>query len=103
MYCASHAKRATADYNERKGTPAERGYDWNWQKVRRMILRRQPICATPGCGQAATDVHHIKALAQGGENSEENLQGLCHACHSRITVKENGGFGYERKDKQKTN
>lgn len=36
--------------------------------------------------QAAVDVDHIKALADGGEPYDEaNLRSLCHPCHSRIT------------------
>lgn len=32
-----------------------------------------------GCG---LDIHHIKALVDGGTNEETNLVVLCHICHS---------------------
>ena len=43
----------------------------------------------------ATDVDHIRPH-KGNEDlmwDEENLQALCHACHSRKTAAEDGGFG----------
>ena len=43
----------------------------------------------------ATDVDHI-IPHKGNEDlmwDEENLQALCHACHSRKTAAEDGGFG----------
>ncbi|WP_423837057.1 HNH endonuclease [Sutterella wadsworthensis] len=48
----------------------------------------------------ATDVDHIKPHR--GDPillfDEKNLQALCHACHSRKTASEDGGFGNERKE-----
>lgn len=52
-----------------------------------MILARDPICRL--CQTApATEVDHIKSKAQGGDDSDQNLQGLCKACHSRKTRRE---------------
>ena len=44
----------------------------------------------------ATDVDHIVARADGGTDDRSNLQPLCHACHSRKTVRENGGRAVTR-------
>ncbi|HUS47474.1 MAG TPA: HNH endonuclease signature motif containing protein [Phycisphaerae bacterium] len=72
---------------------AARGYGGRWQRWAKMILRRRPLCEEPrGCTRAATDVHHKIPLAQGGDNSEENLEALCHEHHSARTARE-GGVG----------
>ena len=70
---------------------AAQGYGHRWRKLRLMVLRDQPICAA--CGRAAaTDVDHKIAKAKGGDESRENLVGLCHSCHSRKTVREDGAL-----------
>lgn len=56
-------------------------------------------CAKAGLRVAATEVDHI--LPHRGNIalflSRENLQGLCHTCHSRKTMKE---LNFERKPKK---
>lgn len=58
-----------------------------WLRVRRMQLRRQPLCQN--CLDekrvtSATEVHHRKPLRLGGTNEWANLVSLCRACHMRI-------------------
>ena len=68
-------------------TSTERGYDGNWQKVRAMKLRREPLCEAckaKGRIKPAKDVHHLIA----GSNNLDDLQSLCHVCHSRVTMRE---------------
>jgi 5-methylcytosine-specific restriction enzyme A len=79
---------------------AKRGYGHRWRKYRLWFLRRHPVCVTPGCNAEATDVDHVDAVAgpdDPGFWREANHQALCGACHRRKTVRENGGFGRERK------
>jgi len=48
------------------------------------VLARDPICRS--CRRApSTEADHIVPLAQGGDWSLENGQGLCKTCHSRKT------------------
>ncbi len=62
-----------------------------WAMTRRRVLHDQPLCP---CGAVATDVHHVRALADGGPQLERaNLRALCRACHSRITRAELSGMG----------
>ncbi len=66
-------------------------YGHRWRKLRLMILRRDPICTA--CKRApATEVDHIRALTKGGDDSDDNLTGLCCSCHSRKTVREDGAL-----------
>jgi len=63
-------------------------------RIRPAQLRREPLCEAclmKGKTVLATDVDHIDGNPY--DNDEENLQSLCHECHSRKTVNEDGGFG----------
>ena len=56
-------------------------------KQRAQILARDPVCKV--CGRAASaQVDHIKPLAQGGDDSYDNLQGICVPCHATKTASE---------------
>lgn len=70
---------------------AAQGYGHRWRKLRLLILREQPICAS--CQHAAaTEVDHIKAKAKGGGDERENLIGYCKPCHSAKTYREDGAL-----------
>ena len=75
---------------------AERGYGAQWDKIRLIVLRRDcglcqcDECKAQGKLTAATEVNHIKPIAQGGDDSPENLQAVNHDCHERITAVQNG-------------
>lgn len=64
-----------------------------WRRLRDRVLARDPICQecykrdyiTP-----ATDADHING--DPSDNSMRNLQGLCHSCHSRKTMRERHGI-----------
>ena len=76
-------------HDEQRGTAAQRGYGARWQRLRAMVLNASPLCAEcsrQGRVTPATDVHHLVKRRDGGPDSFENLEPLCHACHSRITA-----------------
>lgn len=79
--------------------PAGRFYRTkNWLRLRAQALRAQPICATPRCGAASTDVDHIQPRPRGTDGLTaadvlNNLRCYCRACHSRKTARRDGGFG----------
>jgi hypothetical protein len=54
--------------------------------LRRRVTRRDGgRCQVPGCRHAVfTDVHHLRARSEGGENRLENLVTLCSAHHRAI-------------------
>lgn len=74
-----------------RGSSASRGYGYNWRKLREIILSENPLCVEclkHGQVVSATDVDHIIPKRDGGGDTLENLQPLCHECHSRKTFGE---------------
>ena len=76
-------------------SPANRGYDYRWQKFRAAYLSANPLCLH--CDRkAATQIDHIKPVESKDDPlfyEESNLQALCSSCHSKKTVRQDGGFG----------
>ena len=66
-----------------------------WKTARRMALRRDLYCCQL-CGARAEEVHHIIELSPYNISDVsvtlniDNLQSLCHDCHTKITL---GGKG----------
>lgn len=95
---AQAKKRRDARRRELKGTTAQRGYGARWQALRKRFILQHPYCEQclkEGRITPATDVDHIKPH-KGCPRllfDENNLQALCHECHSRKTATEDGGFG----------
>jgi 5-methylcytosine-specific restriction protein A len=81
-----------------RGTPAERGYDEQWRKVRAMALAGNPLCkmcADAGATNLAADVHHIVPIRVDPSRRLDlaNLVPLCrrhHAQAERATIASNG-------------
>jgi len=97
-YCSTHNSAHIHVYERERGSSAHRGYGARWQRLRRMYLAAHPICVDPegvhpGQVIPSTDVDHVIALRDGGTSRDDNLQALCHACHSRKTAVENGRWG----------
>lgn len=73
------------------GTTTERGYGWQHQKMRKQLLRREPLCRAckeQGRVTAAIIADHIVPLAEGGLGHVDNLQPLCRDCHKEKTLAE---------------
>lgn len=94
-YCHEHQQHAVMDD---RPSASERGYGHRWRKLRLMQLRMYPLCADPFGVHAerneiiaATDVDHIVPRSRGGQDVLDNLQSLCHACHSKKTATQDGG------------
>jgi 5-methylcytosine-specific restriction protein A len=80
---------------------SRRGYGRRWQRLARMFLRANPLCADPfglhardGRCVAGEQVDHIIPRRRGGDDVWKNLQTLCCSCHSRKTALQDGGFGH---------
>ena len=83
-FCRSHRVEAGRQAYKDKGSRRERGYPANWEKLRKLILARDPLCMA-GHDALSTQVDHILPLERGGMNHDTNLQGLCKPCHSAKT------------------
>lgn len=100
-FCKRHKGDAAAPSSRREtrsASASQRGYGYRWRKLRNWFIHAHPYCAEclkRGRFVAATDVDHI--VPHKGDPSlfwnVENLQALCHECHSRKTASEDGGFG----------
>ena len=109
-YCAEHQRRGSMSADMQRGSASARGYDARWRQLRAMFLARHPLCADPfGVHQrdqvtvVATDVDHILPRRAGGADSYDNLQALCHVCHSRKTALQSSGWGGAQKISSKAN
>jgi 5-methylcytosine-specific restriction protein A len=104
-YCAAHlqAKRQTVKVERQqadkdRGTSAQRGYGYRWQKLRGAYLASHQTCAEckrQGRLTLAVIVDHITPhkgdMALFWDSS--NWQPLCKPCHDRKTATEDGGWG----------
>ena len=87
--CGSLRKQVQRQVDERRGSASSRGYDRRWQRIRAMYLRAHPLCVDCQAGRrttAATEVHHIVALRDGGTHDDGNLMALCKSHHSTRTA-----------------
>ena len=66
-----------------------------WQKVRRIILHKQPLCVichSKGRYTTANTIDHIQPINKGGAvYNLENLQALCSSCHNSKSSKDRQG------------
>ena len=66
-----------------------------WRQIRAQVLAEEPLCRmckARGLVVAATDVDHIIDSREdfSDDNRRENLQSLCHECHSIKTARDMG-------------
>lgn len=77
---------------ELKGNCVERGYDWQWMKISRMIRQQYPVCQV--CNDAPSeDVDHIipfNGINDPLRTEVANLMSLCRKCHRAKTARQNG-------------
>lgn len=90
-YCPTCEKRRQRDHDRTRGTAKERGYGKRWRKIRDRYIAEHPLCER--CLEdnrhvPTQEVHHIVPLARGGTHDNENLQGLCKPCHSKVTMED---------------
>jgi 5-methylcytosine-specific restriction endonuclease McrA len=84
--CPEHAAAFARASNQRRDalrpSPAERGYGYDWRKLRAAVLERdRGICYW--CGGPAKTVDHLIPLAQGGARLDPaNLVAACLPCNS---------------------
>jgi 5-methylcytosine-specific restriction protein A len=95
-YCVEHTgPRDAGAYDRERGSSAARGYGGKWQRIRKIKMKRNPICEDPyGIHEQENIVvmgdmvDHIIPLKLGGSNKLTNLQTLCYSCHNKKTAEE---------------
>jgi 5-methylcytosine-specific restriction protein A len=86
------AKETRRQYDQRRGTPEERGYDWQWRQFSKRIREERPICEwclERGMVRPSEEVHHLKKLRDFPElkYDPENVAAICTECHSAATAR----------------
>ncbi len=84
----------TKEYDRNRGSSTKRGYGKQWRKLRDAFINENPLCNDlfekhRGLPYMGEEVDHIIPKSQGGTDDWDNLQTLCHSCHSRKTAIEN--------------
>lgn len=90
-------KPRRARLSDGRPSASARGYDAHWRRLRLVVLEARPMCEAPGCNRPAEHVDHRDGDVL--NLSEANLVPLCHGCHSRKTIRHDGGFGRQKRRK----
>ena len=90
-YCPDHL-HVVNEHDKYRGSARQRGYDSTWEKLRKIVLRENPLCydcleidrVTP-----SKEVHHIKKVRDYPELRlvKSNLMCLCEYHHKKRTGK----------------
>jgi 5-methylcytosine-specific restriction enzyme A len=94
-WCAAHAGEKVEHLKTRdryRGSPASRGYDHAWTKVREHVLQRDRYLCQRCLGlnrfTLATSVHHILKLITHPHLrlDPDNLVSCCRPCHEELEI-----------------
>ena len=81
-------KRKHKEYNKYYRHTSPEYKSTRWLKLRQIKLNHSPLCEQclkEGRTTAATLVHHIKPIEEGGAMYDySNLMSLCSECHNKI-------------------
>lgn len=82
------SKRTGRDADPRRTLPLNGAA---WQRLRALVITEEPLCrhcSERGLIVCASDVDHVDGNP--GNNERDNLQSLCHSCHSIKTASDHG-------------
>jgi 5-methylcytosine-specific restriction protein A len=102
--CPQHASRGRRKIRSS-------GYDAHWRRQRARFLRSHAprdgngellcyLCGSTIPADQSPEVDHILARAKGGSDDVSNLGAAHKSCHSRKTVKLDGGWGNEKRKRE---
>jgi 5-methylcytosine-specific restriction enzyme A len=89
-------------FQGKRPSARRRGYDADWQQLRRAILEAEPSCREcrrQGRATIATTVDHIETIRDAPERrlDPSNCQPMCRPCHQTKTIRHDGGLGKPRR------
>ena len=81
------------EHDQRRGSSTRRGYDYTWQKLRKLKLQTDPLCKgceSQGRLSLAEEVDHIIRITERPDLRLDwgNLQSLCGTCHDAKSAAE---------------
>ena len=94
--CDKH-KTIHREYDRYRGSSTERGYGARHRAIREIVRREEPLCREclkTGLLTPSNEMDHIDGDAW--NTTRDNLEMLCASCHSRKTIREQGGFGHKK-------
>ncbi len=82
--CPAHTIAHQRDYDQRRGSPLQRGFDAEYARNRKIVLANAVSCAV--CGELFTidspaTCGHVIARVDGGSNELSNLRPECRRCN----------------------
>jgi 5-methylcytosine-specific restriction protein A len=91
-------KEKNKEYDKQRGSSTARGYNYRWQKARKVYLKNNPLCVECQANGIVKEAKHVDhKIPHKGDTrlfwDVRNWQPLCVECHSRKTATEDGGFG----------
>ena len=98
-FCTQHRKKLQQQYDKQRGSRIERGYTNDWIRYSRNYRHHHPLCVICQRNNIIKPSEHTDHIipVQGPRDpqfwNEQNHQALCASCHSKKTVKEDGGWG----------
>jgi len=86
QYCEKHRKQKDREYERKRRSSVERGYDKAWQKARAMKASQDPLCERclkRGIVKPMNEVHHIIPIDVRPDLrlAMSNLESICLDCH----------------------
>ena len=89
--CEAHTRTKHRERREQRGSTTERGYGYDWQKLRRVKVATNPICEDcleRGRARLTEEVDHIVPIEKRPDLrlNLDNLRSLCGRCHRAKTA-----------------
>jgi 5-methylcytosine-specific restriction protein A len=94
--CERHRAQDRRQQDALRGTTVERGYDWQWRKLRAEFLRANPICQCDECRGKRVSIAQVVDHIQPIETHPElrlawsNLRSMAKQCHDKHTARTRG-------------
>lgn len=84
-YCPFHSRvrRAARQRRKKRSPSSERTRSAAWKRLRHQCLLRDGFACVVCGSRVSLEAHHLRAVADGGADSLDNLETRCFNCHPR--------------------